>query len=90
MIRPLLVAVAHSLDLLTFLMVLGVAGISGESNSLMRMAYIMGGVGMVIALKGAGTLGLASLAQMRRWALVPAAGSGILGASVNLIALKVI
>lgn len=87
MTRPLLVSVSHGLDLLTFIAALSAFGISGESNGLMQTVYVSSGLLTLVALKAAGTLGLACLAQMRRYALVPAAGAGIIGATVNLLAL---
>ena len=89
MTRPLLVAVAHSLDLLTFLIAVSLFGINGEANATMQLAFLSAGLGGVIALKLAGTSALACIAQMRSWALIPAAGAGILGASVNLAAIAI-
>ena len=37
MTRPLIVAVAHGLDLVTFLLALAAFGIGGESNGFMQM-----------------------------------------------------
>jgi len=90
MTRPLLVANAHGLDLLTFLMALSLFGIGGEANGFMRTAYASAGLLGVVALKASGTAALAFLAQIRGWALVPAAGAGLLGASVNLLAIGVL
>jgi hypothetical protein len=90
MTRSLLVANAHGLDLLTFLMVLSLFGIAGESNGVMQTVYASGGILAVVALKASGTAALAFLTQLRRWALLPAAGAGLLGASVNLLAIGVI
>lgn len=87
MTRFLLVAVAHGLDLVTFLVVVAALPIHGEANPLARAAYMGGGVGVVIALKTAGTLALACITYMRAWALIPAAGAGLIGASVNLLAI---
>lgn len=89
MIRPLLVSVAHGLDLLTFVMALSAIGIAGESNGLMSAVYLSGGLLALVALKAAGTLGLACIAHMRRWALLPATAAGIVGALTNLAALGI-
>ena len=83
----LLVATAHALDLLTFALAVQLLGISGESNGVMATAYLSAGMDGVIALKTAGTVALSCIALMRRWALLPAAGSGVLFASINLIAI---
>jgi hypothetical protein len=85
---PLLVAVAHGLDLLTFMWAVSILGIGGESNGLIRQAHGAGGLLLIVALKTAGLIALACIASMRRWALLPAAGAGIAGASVNLVALS--
>jgi hypothetical protein len=90
MTRPLLVANAHAADLLTFLMAVSLFGIAGESNGVMRTVYASGGLLGVIALKASGTAALAFISQLRGWALVPAAGAGLLGASVNLLAIGVL
>ena len=82
-------AVAHGLDLLTFLIALRAFGVHGEANGLMRTLYLELGPAGVVALKSAGASALACMSQLRRWALVPAAFAGILGAAVNLLALGV-
>ena len=82
-------AVAHGLDLLTFLIALRAFGVHGEANGLMRTLYLELGPAGVVALKSAGASALACMSQLRRWALVPAACAGILGAAVNLLALGV-
>ena len=88
MIRPLIVGVAHGLDLVTFLMALAAFGIGGESNGFMQTIYLHGGPAGIVALKGSGATALALIAQLRGWALVPAAMAGIAGAAVNLLALR--
>lgn len=88
MTRPLLVLVAHGMDLLTFLAVVSVFGISGEGNRIMVAAWAAGPIAF-LGLKAAGASALACIAQMRPQYLLPAAGIGIFGASVNLIALGV-
>lgn len=87
MIRPLIVAVAHGLDLLTFAMALTAFGVGGESNGLMRAAYLHAGPAGIVALKSAGAAALAYISQLRAWALVPAALAGIVGAATNLLAI---
>ena len=87
MTRFLLVLVAHGLDLLTFMWVVSVYSIDGEWNTLARTAVAAGGIGLLILLKSAGSLALGLISHMRPWALIPAAGAGLLGASVNLLAL---
>ena len=88
MIRPLIVAVAHGLDLMTFLLALAAFGVGGEANGLMQLAYLHLGLVGVVALKTSGATALALISQLRGWALLPAAGAGILGAAVNLLALR--
>ena len=88
MIRPLIVAVAHGLDLMTFLLALAAFGVGGEANGLMQAAYLHLGPAGVVALKTAGTTALALISQLRGWALLPAAAAGIVGAATNLLALK--
>jgi hypothetical protein len=90
MTRALLVAVAHGLDLLTFLLALRAFGVHGEANGLMRTLYLEAGPAGVVALKSAGASALAFMSQMRGWVLVPAAAAGIAGAAVNLLALRLI
>lgn len=87
MTRPLLVLVAQGLDLLTFLMVVAAVGVAGEANGVMVAAWLAGPA-VFLALKASGSIGLACIAQLRPRYLVYAAGAGILGASVNLIALR--
>jgi hypothetical protein len=89
MTRPLIVAVAHGLDLVTFLLALrAFGGVHGEANGLMRTLYLEVGPAGIVALKSAGASALAFMSQLRGWALVPAACAGILGAAVNLLALR--
>jgi hypothetical protein len=88
--RPLIVAVAHGLDLVTFLLALRVFGVHGEANGLMRTLYLELGPAGIVALKTAGTSALACMSQLRRWAFVPAAAAGIVGAAVNLLALRLV
>jgi hypothetical protein len=90
MIRPLIVAVAHGLDLVTFLLALAAFGVGGESNGLMQSAYLHLGPGGVVALKSIGATALALISQLRGWALVPAAAAGIVGAATNLLALRLV
>ena len=87
MTRPLIVGVAHGLDLVTFLMAVAAFGVAGEANSVMQTVYTHGGPGGVVALKGSGTLALALITELRRWAFLPAAIAGIAGAAINLLAL---
>lgn len=87
MTPALLVAVSHGLDLLTFMLAVERWGIAGEANSLMQMAYLSGGLALVVTLKASGALALSCIAHLRRWALLPAAGAGIAGATINLIAI---
>jgi hypothetical protein len=87
MTRPLIVAVAHGLDLLTFALALTAFGVGGEWNGLMRSAYLHAGPAGIVALKSAGATALAFMSQLRGWALVPAAFAGIVGAVTNLLAL---
>jgi hypothetical protein len=89
MTRPLIVAVAHGLDLLTFLMALAAYGVGGEANGVMQTVYLHLGPAGIVALKSSGAAALAMISQLRGWALVPAAAAGILGAAVNLAALKI-
>ena len=86
--RPLIVAVAHGLDLVTFLLALAAFGIGGESNGFMQSIYVHGGPGGIIVLKGAGAAALALITALRGWALVPAALAGIAGAAANIAALS--
>jgi hypothetical protein len=88
MIRPLIVAVAHGLDLMTFLLALAAFGVGGEANGLMRLAYLHLGLAGVVALKTSGATALALISQLRGWALLPAATAGIVGAAINLLALR--
>lgn len=88
MIPALLVAVAHGLDLVTFMLAVDRWGIGGEANGLVQMAYLSGGLLLVVTLKASGALALSCIAHMRRWALLPAAGAGIAGATFNLIAIS--
>jgi hypothetical protein len=89
MTRPLLVGVAHGLDLLTFLLAVGTFGIGGEANGQMQALYMHAGPAGIIALKASGATSLALISQLRGWALLPAAAAGIAGAVVNLVALRV-
>lgn len=92
--RPLMVGVAHGLDLLTFLLAIG-AGVSidGEWNVLARDLVALGavGLGLLIVLKGAAAMALACIVAWKRYpwvarlAFVPAVGAGIIGAVVNLV-----
>jgi hypothetical protein len=82
----LLVAVAHGLDLVTFMVAVAVHGIGGEANPLARAAFVSLGLLGLVALKVAGTAALACIAHMRPWALIPATGSGLVGAVVNSLA----
>jgi hypothetical protein len=86
--RSLLVADAHFLDLLTFLLALSVFGIAGEANGPMRVVYAQGGVSAVIALKLSGTAALSLFTFKWRWAFILAASSGLIGAAVNIWALS--
>lgn len=88
MTRPLIVGVAHGLDLLTFLWALAAFGIGGESNGFMQSIYLHGGQAGIVALKSSGATALALIAQLRGWALLPAAAAGIAGAVVNVLALR--
>jgi hypothetical protein len=88
MTRPLIVAVAHGLDLVTFLLALAAFGVGGESNGLMQTVYLHLGPTGVIALKSSGAVALALITQLRGWALVPAAAAGMAGAAANLLALR--
>jgi hypothetical protein len=88
MTRPLLVGVAHGLDLLTFLLAVAAFGVGGESNGLMQTVYLHGGPTGIVALKSSGTAALALISQLRGWALVPAVIAGIVGAATNLLALR--
>ena len=81
-------AVAHGLDLMTFLLALAAFGVGGEANGLMRVAYVHLGLAGVIALKSSGAAALALISQLRGWALLPAAAAGIVGAAINLLALR--
>ena len=93
MTRPLLVAVAHGLDVLTFLLVVQIYGLGGEWN---RFAAL--GLGVLLLLKVFGTAALAfmvhrpvwPLTALHRYGLVPAVGAGIIGAEVNLIAYAIV
>ena len=87
MTRPLIVGVAHGLDLVTFLMAVAAFGIAGEANSVMQTVYAHGGQGGIVALKGSGALALALITELRGWAFLPAAIAGIAGAAINLLAL---
>ena len=49
MIRPLIVAVVHGLDLVTFLMAMAAFGIRGESNGLMQTVYLHLGPAGILA-----------------------------------------
>jgi hypothetical protein len=86
--RPLIVGVAHGLDLVTFLMALAAFGIGGESNGFMQTIYLHGGQAGIVALKTSGATALALITQLRGWAVVPAAAAGIAGAAINLFALR--
>jgi hypothetical protein len=88
MTRPLIVAVAHGLDLVTFLLALAAFGIGGESNSIMQSVYAHGGMAGVIALKSSGAAALALITELRGWALLPAGLAGIAGAGANIAALS--
>jgi len=90
MTRPLIVAVAHGLDLVTFLLAVAAFGIGGESNGIMQSVYVHGGAAALIALKGSGAAALALIAELRGWALLPAALAGIAGAGINVAALTLI
>jgi biotin transporter BioY len=92
MIAPLLVGVAHGLDLVTFMLALTLTPITidGEWNVLARMAYASAGLAGVVLLKASGTVALALIVHMRRWALLPATVPGIIGATVNLLAIAIV
>lgn len=88
MTKPLIVGVAHGLDLVTFLLALAAFGIGGESNGFMQTVYLHGGQAGIVALKSSGATALALITQLRGWAVVPAALAGIAGAAINLLALR--
>ena len=88
MTKPLIVGVAHGLDLVTFLLALAAFGIGGEANGFMQTVYLHGGQAGIVALKSSGATALALITQLRGWAVVPAAVAGIAGAAVNLLALR--
>jgi hypothetical protein len=90
MTKPLIVGVAHGLDLMTFLLALAAFGIGGESNGFMQAVYVHGGQGGIVALKTSGAAALALMSQLRGWALLPAACAGMAGAAVNLLALRLV
>jgi hypothetical protein len=90
MTRPLLVAVAHGLDLLTFLLALSAFGIGGETNGLMHTIYLQAGQAGIVALKTSGAAALALMSQLWGWTLLPAAAAGIVGAAVNVLALRLV
>ena len=69
MTRPLIVAVAHGLDLVTFLMALAAFGIRGESNGLMQTVYLHLGPAGILALKSSGATAAGTSAQPRSWVI---------------------
>lgn len=80
---------AHEADLVSFLLAMSLLGIHGESNGLMRQAYDQLGVPGVVMLKTSGAIALTMLTAMRPWAFLPAVGSGLVGAVVNVVAVLV-
>lgn len=89
MTGPLIVLVSHGLDFLTFVMAVSLFGLSGEVNGLALWIVALGGFGLLLLVKSAGATLLAGIVQTRPRYLLPAAGAGIVGASINLLALRV-
>lgn len=85
-------ALAHALDVITFAVVIQHWTIGGEFGSSMVVAYVAGGMLLVIALKAAGVLALSCLVVWERFpwfarvAFVPAVGAGLVGTLVNAAA----
>lgn len=89
MTGPLMVLVSHGLDFLTFLMAVSLFGLPGEVNGLAKWLVALGGFGLLLLVKSAGATLLAGIVQRRPGYLLPAAGAGLLGASLNLLAMRV-
>lgn len=83
------IALAHSVDLLTFLLVVPY-GIAGESNFIARTAFEMGGLLGVMVLKAAGIAGLIYVAQGSSLRTGVAVAAGVLCALTNVAALVVL
>jgi hypothetical protein len=77
----------HLADLATFMLAIGLYGVAGESNPVVRELFGLGGLPLVAAVKVAGALVAALIVSRRRQWLWLAAGSGLLGAVVTLAAL---
>lgn len=90
MTGPLIVLVSHALDFATFGMAVSLFGVSGESNGLAKWLIALGGFGLLLLVKSAGATLLAGIVQRRPGYLLPAAGAGLLGASVNLLAMRTV
>lgn len=88
MTGPLIVLLSHALDFLTFLMAVSLFGLRGEANGLALWLVTLGGLGLLLLVKSAGATLLAGIVQRRPGYLLPAAGAGLLGASINLLALR--
>jgi hypothetical protein len=95
MTRPLIVLVAHGLDVLTFGIAVSVFGLWGaslygyESNGIAGWLVSLGGFGLLLLVKSAGATLAAGIVQHRPKYLLLAAGAGIIGATVNLFAVVV-
>lgn len=95
MIAPLLVLVAHGLDLVVTLQLIAIlGGAAGETNPIARAAHDAAGVGGLVGLKAGGTLAMLRLlrpdvprAGIR---LALAAGSGIVLAAVGALAWRLV
>lgn len=88
MTGPLMVLVSHGLDFLTFLLAVSLFGVDGEVNGVAKWLIALGGFGLLLLVKSAGATLLAGIVQRRPGYLLPAAGAGLLGASVNLLAMR--
>lgn len=87
----LVIILAQWCDLSTFLAAVSVHGIGGESNPLMRLAYVRAGLWGVAGMKLVATaLILLCIAGLRPawrpWAVGAVVGLALLGSAVNVLA----
>jgi len=89
MTAPLLVLVAHGLDLLVTLQLLTLVGGWGETNPIARAAHDAAGAGGIVGLKAGGTLAMLRLLRpdvpRSEIRLALAGGSGVVLAAVGLL-----
>jgi hypothetical protein len=77
---------AHLADLATFGLAIGLYGIAGEANPVVRGLFAIGGLGLVAAIKIGGAMVAALIVARRPGWLWLASGSGLVGAVTGIMA----